>query len=102
MWKTSDMKAMKAGSGKDVVRTKSHNADHRYAARLALLTTVRDLRTSVTAGRPMTLPNCLRLCRRRLAGGNSDSAVLELLASIYRKHQPFRRGPHVIRVRDEE
>ena len=76
--------------------------DRRSAARLALLGTVRDLRLSVAAGRPMSLPNCLRLCKRRLAGGGRhDSAVLEMLALIYRKHQPFSRGPNVIRVRSE-
>jgi len=79
-----------ANSGKDVV-----NGDRRAA--WALLRTVRDLRLSVAAGRPMTLPNCLRLCRRRLTVGG-DAVVVELLSSIYRRHQPFRRGPHVIRL----
>ena len=96
------MKTQGTANGKDVVKTKSRNTDRRQAARSVLLRTVRDLRLSVAAGRPMTLPNCLRLCRRRLAaGGKNDSAVLELLAIIYRKHQPFRRGMQVIRVRSE-
>lgn len=69
------------------------------AGSLALLRTVHDLRRSVAAGRPMSLPNCLRLCRRRLAAG--DSAVLERLEAIYRKHQPFQCGPHVIQTRSE-
>jgi hypothetical protein len=84
-----------ANSGKDVV-----SADRR--AVWALLRTVRDLRLSVTAGRPMALPNSLRLCRRRLKpASRRDTAVLELLAATYRRHQPFRGGPHAIRVRNE-
>jgi hypothetical protein len=96
------MKTKGTSNDKDVVKTKRRNADRRSAARLALLGTVRDLRMSVAAGRPMSLPNCLRLCKRRLAGGRADPAALELLASIYRKHQPFRRGPNAIRVRSEK
>jgi hypothetical protein len=70
------------------------------AIRLAFLRTLRDLRLSIAARRPMSLPNCIRLCRRRLGAGRAkDPAVLKSLTSIYRKHQPFRRGPHVIRVR---
>jgi hypothetical protein len=75
-------------SGKDAVDGRDSNY---RAVRLALLQTLRDLRRSVAAGRPMTLPNCLRLCQRRLAG-RRDSAVLELLTAIYRQDQPFRRG----------
>lgn len=85
--------------GRDAV--KRRNSEYR-AVRLALLRTLRDLRRSVIAGRPMTLPNCLRLCRRRLAGKENDSNVLRLLASIYRRHQPFRLGAHVIRIGGNE
>ena len=88
------------GSDKDVVKAKSQQSDRPDDARLALLRTLRDLRRSVAARRPMTLPNCLRLCRRRLAdAGNQDAAVLDVLASVYRKHQPFPRGPKAIRLR---
>ena len=88
---------MKTAGDRDVMKPRSPKANSLYIARLALLRTVRDLRLSVAAERPMTLPNCLRLCRRRLpAGGASEPEVVESLLQVYRQHQPFRRGPFVI------
>ena len=85
-----------AKSGKDVVNADRHDA-------WELLRTVRDLRLSVAAGRPMTLPNCLRLCRRRLAamGGMEAAVMIEHLEIMYRQHQPFQAGPQVIRSRSK-
>lgn len=91
-------------SGKDA--TTSRNARKRTRRigrdriiRLAFLRTLRDLRSSVAARRPMSLPNCRRLFQRRVLGCDviDRTAALELLTSLYRKHQPFRDGPHVIR-----
>ena len=88
-------------SGRDVEGGK--DAGQR-AIRLAFLRTLHDLRLSVAAGRPMTLPNCLRLCRRRLETiGDTGAAAIIVgrLAALYRQHQPFAAGPHVIRSRRE-
>ena len=49
-------------------------------------------------GRPISLPNLLRLCRRRLAVLGISDASLSELVSVYRRHQPFRRGPQMIRM----
>lgn len=78
---------------------KSENPHPQRAVRLAFLRTMRVLRHSVMAGRPITLPNCVRFCKRRLAAlGVSDPGVLERITRMYRKHQPFRRGPDFIRT----
>jgi hypothetical protein len=70
-----------------------------------MLRTLRTLRMSVAAGRPMSLPNCVRLCRRELAelGGSGDErrVAIDKVISLYRRHQPFRSGPHVIRVAED-
>lgn len=61
--------------------------------RLALLRTVRDLRISIARRRPVTLPNLLRLLRRRLHDvdpSQSPDAAVILLNRLYRHHQPFR------------
>lgn len=60
--------------------------------RLAYLRTLRDLRRSAAAGRPISLPNLLRLhCRRRAAWG-LETGVREAacLREFYWRHQPFR------------
>lgn len=69
--------------------------------RLALLLAVRDLRRSVCWGRPLSLPNVIRLFRRRWAAircrdqtdeqadSEVDRAVMGLHA-MYFCHQPFR------------
>ncbi len=71
------------------------------ARRLAMLQTVRDLRRSVARGRPMTLPNLLRLLQRRLnqlAPGQPMDPWIEHLRQLYRTHQPF--STPIIRWRD--
>jgi hypothetical protein len=79
----------------------SSDADEAVAAKqrlaeAALLRKLQDLRRSIEAGRPMTLPNCVRLCKRRLAMAGilrpSGSVLGEDFVSFYRHHQPFRTG----------
>ncbi len=61
--------------------------------RLALLRTLRDLRFSVMARRPMSLPNCRRLFQRRLLGrGVYHPGALELLTSIIENTSRFATG----------
>lgn len=69
--------------------------------RLALLLAVRELRCSVCWGRPLSLPNVIRLFRRRWAAircrdqtqeqvdSGVNRAVMRLQA-MYFRHQPFR------------
>ncbi len=60
---------------------------------------------SVRAGRPMTLPNFIRLYRRQMAiflvgateAVRSEAADVTLLRNVYRRYQPFR--PHSPAVR---
>jgi hypothetical protein len=76
-----------------------HPDDPRRAGRLAFLHALRALRVSVAAGRPITLANCLRRCKRTMAAlGVMDATVLARVASIYRRHQPFRGGPRLISI----
>ena len=69
-------------------------SDQQRLAGAAMLRTLHDLRRSIEAGRPMTLPNCVRLCKGRLAKLNlprkSPSQRLAGLISRYRIRQPFR------------
>ena len=71
-------------------------SDQQRLAEAAMLRTLRDLRRSIEAGRPMTLQNCLRLCKRRMAALSVESAYrrprVDRLASLYRAIQPFRSG----------
>jgi hypothetical protein len=75
------------------------------ARRWALLSTMRDLRHSVLRRRPITLPNLLRIYRRRchrasgeadLSGPGDDRGVLfedgqRWLLDLYQHEQPFRQ-----------
>ncbi len=63
--------------------------------RLAMLLAVRELRRSIARGRPMTLPNLLRLARRHSL---ADTPHLSRLRQLYLDHQPFR--DHCINVDD--
>jgi hypothetical protein len=67
-----------------------------HEARRCLRLTLRDLMLSVAAERPMSLPNAIRLCKRRLAALGSESRLtagtLEALIRTYCRKQPF-RGP---------
>ncbi len=83
-------------ANKDGVARKPTKAYSANEAREALRQTLQALRQSVSAGRPLTLPTCRRLCQRRL-GGHADLMTLKTLETIYRRHQPFRRGQKVIR-----
>jgi hypothetical protein len=70
-----------------------------------MLRTLHTLRRSVAAGRPMSLPNCVRLCRRELAEsvapGAEQRAAIDTVISLYLRHQPFRSGPHVLRLTED-
>jgi hypothetical protein len=65
-----------------------------------LLRTWRDLRLSAARGRPIALPNLLRLHQRRLCRAGVDPLTLtaddpispKQLAEHYRRLQPMRRG----------
>jgi hypothetical protein len=76
----------------------------RRLRRWALLRTVHDLRISVARRRPITLPNLLRLYRRRITALTLPAPAslaaptpsgLDRLRRLYRRHQPFatRRVP---------
>ena len=69
-------------------------SDEQRLAEAAMLRTLQDLQRSTEAGRPMTLPNCVRLCKRRMAahsvGSTYRRAELDRLAYLYRAKQPFR------------
>lgn len=62
--------------------------------RWAMLATMRTLRLSLRKGRPISLPNLLRLFQRRCAeralAGNQARAH-HRLESWYRQHQPFQQ-----------
>lgn len=60
------------------------------AARWALFRTVRDLRLSVARGRPVSLPNLLRLYCRRTDALGVHCADLNRIRAIYLLNQPFR------------
>ncbi len=60
------------------------------ARRWVALRTLHDLRRSVAMGRPMSLPNFLRLYRRRSACCNVSTPDMQYLARLYRQWQPFR------------
>lgn len=67
------------------------------AMRWAMLSSLRVLRQSVHHRRPMSLPNLLRLFRRRVAMAelsptNETARVEQGLLEWYRQHQPFRQG----------
>jgi hypothetical protein len=60
--------------------------------RWAMLTTMRTLRLSVRNGRPISLPNLLRLFQRRCgecAGSILQKRAYHRLKSSYRQRQPF-------------
>jgi hypothetical protein len=70
----------------------------RYAAHR----TLRDLRLSIAAGRPLSLPNVLRLFQRRLSSllapvdlelAGPTRQTLRSLQQLYLEHQPFRHRP---------
>jgi len=66
----------------------------RRAAETCLTETLNDLKASITAGRPITLPNTIRLCQRRMAAhalsAELQKSTLKRLNDWYRRHQPFR------------
>jgi hypothetical protein len=68
------------------------------AWRLAYLKTIRDLRRSVALHRPISLPNLLRLYRRRLASAGlhhlpsaaqRQQRECSRLRELYHRQQPF-------------
>lgn len=59
------------------------------AERWALCRTVRDLRLSVARGRPISLPNLLRLYSRRIEAMAVCGEGQEWLGVIYLRRQPF-------------
>ena len=68
--------------------------------RLALLLTWRMFRHSIARGRPMTLPNLLRLyqrCHAEHCPGEDIANESALLRQYYLAHQPFRA--HLPRLR---
>lgn len=62
--------------------------------RLAMRRTLHDLRQSIAAGRPISLPNLLRLLRRRMAEASPPQIQQQSdrLRHLYMKKQPFREG----------
>jgi hypothetical protein len=61
--------------------------------RWAMLYAIRSLRKSVQNGRPISLPNLMRLYQRRCAGGgtgNVQTSGFRRLKNLYRLQQPFR------------
>jgi hypothetical protein len=61
-------------------------------AEFCLRQTLLDLRQSIAAGRPISLPNAVRLCKRRLAaaGFSKTDSIVQRLTGLYRRKQPFR------------
>jgi hypothetical protein len=74
--------------------------DPQRTKRLALLLAWRALRTSISRGRPISLPNVLRLHRR--LGSDLQTSPTDLLTdqrlieSRYREFQPFANRPGAI------
>lgn len=68
--------------------------DPRRRQRWCLLKAWRALRLSVVRGRPMTLPNLLRL-HQRICNGSAPPKDLRRLRSLYLQSQPFHRIPPV-------
>lgn len=68
--------------------------DPHRKARLALLLSWRILRQSVAMGRPITLPNLLRLHARLSPAYQATDRIVDrdLLRAAYLRWQPFRRG----------
>ena len=60
------------------------------ARQWALFRTLRDLRLSVARGRPITLPNLLRLYSRRTGALAVASVDRYVLRDTYLLHQPFK------------
>jgi hypothetical protein len=61
--------------------------------RWAMLCAIRSLRQSVQNGRPISLPNLMRLYQRRCFGGatgNAQASGFRRLKNWYRLQQPFR------------
>ncbi len=70
------------------------------ARRWVLLRLIRDLRLSVAHGRTISLPNLLRLYRRRTDALAVADVDLSILRDIYLLHQPFNATlPRVKRFR---
>lgn len=65
--------------------------NHDAAARRALKQTLRELHLSAKNGRTMTLPNLLRLYRRRTVGISPTlvHSGLRRLRALYMRFQPF-------------
>lgn len=60
--------------------------------RLAWVRTIRDLRLSVAQGRPISLPNLLRLLQRRFAELDPNFPAdrpRDAMRRFYHAHQPF-------------
>ena len=93
MWQIGEM--TRGTGGREAVKAgPDANSDH-SAARGIVALTLADLRRSVAVGRPMSLPNTLRLCQRRLAAAGvvrDVDVVLRFTADLYRRRQPFRVG----------
>jgi hypothetical protein len=63
--------------------------------RWAMLSAIRRLRQSVEKGRPISLPNVLRLFQRRCAGlngGNVQAYGRRRIEKMYRRQQPFKEA----------
>lgn len=72
--------------------------DPRRQQRLALLLTWRTFRQSVARGKPMTLPNLLRLyqrCRNEHCPGMMNGDQSKFLRRQYHTQQPF-TNPHLL------
>jgi hypothetical protein len=80
--------------GKEAVTQKvgHRGPPNQHMADLCFHRTLRDLHRSVAAGRPISLPNVLRLCKRRLAvsGVTQIEKVVKKLKTFYLRRQPFR------------
>lgn len=77
---------MKRTDGQDV-----QGVQRQRLSRVAMRRTLRDLRRSVAARRPITLPNLLRLLRRRMTAATPSQINRQAahLRRLYLKHQPF-------------
>jgi hypothetical protein len=64
--------------------------------RAAIVFALRRLRISIAHGRPMTLPNLLRLYRRRAVANPLENDIWQL-QQLYVQHQPFGQGLHHLR-----
>ena len=79
-------------SNERIQRSGMITADNR-AGKWAMLCTLRVLRESVRRNRPVSLPNLMRVYRRKMAVRRSATpadAGVTVLARLYRAEQPFR------------